>query len=64
MCPNHHVLFDNGAISVADDLLLVSGPGKLIVNPAHHISRDHLAYHREHLTVVLEDPSPNSSQET
>ena len=29
LCPNHHVLFDNGAFSIADDLSLIGLPGGL-----------------------------------
>ena len=57
LCPNHHVLFDNGAISVADDLVLVGIDGRLIVHRNHHVSRRYLAYHREHLAVPSEAQS-------
>lgn len=53
LCPNHHVLFDNGAISIADDLSLAGADNdSLTVHRHHHISLRHLAYHREHLAVV------------
>ena len=53
LCPNHHVLFDNGAISIAEDLTLTgAGNDSLTVHRHHHISLQHLAYHREHLAVV------------
>ena len=55
LCPNHHVLFDNGAISIAEDLSLINDSGSLTVHKDHHISEDHLAYHRKHLAVSLED---------
>ncbi len=51
LCPNHHVLFDNGAISIAEDFSLIGDPGNLTVHRNHHISKEHLAYHREHLLV-------------
>ena len=52
LCPNHHVLFDNGAISIADDLSLIGADqGDLTVRRGHNINRRHLAYHREHLVV-------------
>ena len=54
LCPNHHVLFDNGAVSIADDLSLIGVEGSLSVHRSHHIDRRHLAYHREHLLVALE----------
>ena len=53
LCPNHHVLFDNGAISIADDLSLTgAGNESLAVHRDHRINREHLAYHREHLAVI------------
>lgn len=55
LCPNHHVLFDNGAVSIADDLSLVGGDGKLAVRRDHTLNRRYLAYHREHLAVPPED---------
>lgn len=54
LCPNHHVLFDNGAISVASDLSLIGDARELTVHRNHHIGQRHLAYHREHFAVPLE----------
>jgi len=54
LCPNHHVLFDNGAISIAEDLSLIGMEGHLTVHGSHHIDQRHLAYHRDHLLVALE----------
>jgi putative restriction endonuclease len=48
LCPNHHVMFDKGVFSIADDLTLLGLPGVLRVREAHMIDRSHLAYHREH----------------
>lgn len=55
LCPNHHVLFDNGAVSVAADLTLIGAEGRLACHRDHHINQNHLAYHREYLLVTLED---------
>ena len=56
LCPNHHVLFDNGAIYIADDLSLNGDDTNVLtVHPNHRINRQHLAYHREHLAVVAMD---------
>ena len=53
LCPNHHVLFDNGAISIANDLTLIGADNdSLTVHRHHHINLRYLAYHREHLAVV------------
>ncbi|WAC08086.1 MAG: HNH endonuclease [Thermodesulfobacteriota bacterium] len=46
LCPNHHVLFDYGAFSVSDSLILLGMPGKLSVHPQHIISKKYLAHHR------------------
>lgn len=54
LCPNHHVLFDNGAISIAEDLSLIGIEGRLSIHRSHQINQRHLAYHREHLLVALE----------
>jgi putative restriction endonuclease len=54
LCPNHHVLFDNGAVSISGDLTLIGSEGDLTVHRDHHIDQHHLAYHREHILVVLE----------
>jgi len=55
LCPNHHVLFDNGAISIADDLSLNGDDSDgLTVHRNHQINLDHVAYHREHLAVPHE----------
>lgn len=55
LCPNHHVLFDNGAVSIADDLSLIGDSGNLTVHRDHRINQDYLAYHREHFAVSPED---------
>jgi putative restriction endonuclease len=54
LCPNHHVLFDNGAVSVADDLSLIGAESRLTVHRDHHINRYYLAYHREHFVANRE----------
>lgn len=55
LCPNHHVLFDNGAVSIAGDLSLIGSLGNLTVHKGHDINEEYLAYHREHLAVNLEE---------
>jgi len=54
LCPNHHTLFDLGAISVGDDLTVVdamSGApiGPLLAARRHEVDPAHLRYHREHI---------------
>ncbi|MBG0560863.1 HNH endonuclease [Actinoplanes sp. NEAU-A11] len=50
LCPNCHVLFDNGEIVVNDDLTIVSSQpnrGLLRTSHDHVINLDHLRYHRD-----------------
>lgn len=49
LCPNHHVLFDLGAFSIADDLSLIGRDGKLTTQRGHNIRKEFLLYHREHI---------------
>ena len=48
LCPNHHVLFDLGGFTIADDLALIGLNGTLLTRPTHEIGLAHLAYNREH----------------
>lgn len=48
LCPNHHVLFDYGAFSIADDLSLLGIEGTLKIVRQHEIHIENLRYHREH----------------
>lgn len=47
LCPNHHVLFDYGAISIADDFSLIGYKGKLRTLSTHQIDPAHLAHQRK-----------------
>lgn len=48
LCPNHHVMFDQGVFSVNDDFSLIGILGKLKVINKHPISIAHFQYHRKH----------------
>lgn len=53
LCPNHHVLFDVGMLTISNDLTVAdhaSGVslGRLKEIPEHIIDRQYLAYHRVH----------------
>ncbi|MEV5083121.1 YDG/SRA domain-containing protein [Streptomyces sp. NPDC056159] len=53
LCPNHHVLFDLGMLTIADDLTIPSRAGgshreRLREVATHQIGREYLAYHRTH----------------
>lgn len=47
LCPNHHVLFDLGAFTIADDLSLIGMPGGQL-HSRHHLNNDYLRYRRDH----------------
>ncbi|GLW12002.1 hypothetical protein Misp01_71300 [Microtetraspora sp. NBRC 13810] len=52
LCPNDHVLFDQGAITIQDDLTVINqltgeSRGLLRTIPGHDIDPRYLAYHRE-----------------
>jgi predicted restriction endonuclease len=57
VCPNHHVLFDKGAISVVPNTFVLLQPRekpsigsqKLYVAAWHHVARVHLAYHHQRI---------------
>lgn len=46
LCPNHHVLFDYGAFTIAHDMSLIGLPGSLRTARKHPIDKAHLAYRR------------------
>ena len=48
LCPNCHVLFDQGAITLKDDFTLQGLSGKLRLHSRHSIDVLHVRYHREH----------------
>lgn len=48
LCPNHHVMFDRGAFSIADDLSIVGAlSGKLVLHVKHILNQHNLHYHRQ-----------------
>ena len=47
LCPNHHVLFDYGVFSIADDLSLIGIGGQLRTARSHNIDVRHLVYRRQ-----------------
>lgn len=48
LCPNHHVLFDLGAFTIANDMSLLGLSGKLQTSEEHVIDEECLEYRREH----------------
>ena len=49
LSPNMHVLFDLGAISINDDLMLKGIEGRLTIKDEHDLSKEAIKYHREHI---------------
>ena len=54
LCPNHHVLFDGGALFVQDDLKLDGHPGSLRTAEGHQVDPTQLKYHRDHTIKAKE----------
>lgn len=46
LCPNHHVLFDKGGLTINDDFTLNGYKGRLKVDTSHCINVAFLRYHR------------------
>jgi putative restriction endonuclease len=46
LCPNHHVLFDLGTLTIEDDLRLTGTTDWLRTAKGHTINPEHLRYHR------------------
>jgi putative restriction endonuclease len=46
LCPNHHLLFDTGALTIADDLTVIETGKPLRQVPGHNIHLEHVRYHR------------------
>jgi putative restriction endonuclease len=53
LCPNHHVLFDNGALTLSDDLSVIGLPAGRVVSVRHLIGVEFIRYHREHFGVLI-----------
>lgn len=52
LCPNHHVMFDIGAIGIDEDFNGIGFSGKLKINNTHSIVIKNIQYHREHILMV------------
>lgn len=48
LCPNHHVMFDNGGFAINNNLELIGIKGKLKVIKNHNIDIEFVKYHRNH----------------
>jgi putative restriction endonuclease len=61
LCANHHILFDYGAIWVAETGAVIShrgrSLGRLRLAPSHEVADEHLGYHR---AIIARQPSTES----
>lgn len=53
LCPNHHVLFDDGAITLADDLTVIGLSTPKVLTTKHEVGTEYIRYHREHFGVLI-----------
>ena len=53
VCPNHHVLLDDGAITLADDFRVLGLPGEPKLLVRHNVGKNYLQYHREHFGLLV-----------
>jgi len=54
LCPNHHVMFDNGGFTINSDLTLNGIKGSLFVDGKHELDLSCIEYHRTHYSNNLE----------
>ena len=52
LCPNHHVMFDNGGFTIADDLTLIGIKGKLRAVKKHCIDLSMIKYHYNNFEYI------------
>lgn len=65
LCPNHHVMFDDGMLAIADDGTVIERDHAgtetkrhtLTTHPNHRINPDYLAYHRRHYAMGIDQSS-------
>jgi putative restriction endonuclease len=51
LCPNHHVLFDNGGFTIANDFSFIEIEGELRVVSRHTVDLAFIQYHHEHYSL-------------
>jgi putative restriction endonuclease len=62
LCPNDHVLLDDGAITFTDDLKVEGLEGNPRILIRHEISLECIRYHREHFGALV-DRNPKAATE-
>ena len=53
LCPNHHLLFDAGAITLTDEFRVLGLPGGPKLCIKHNLGKEYVQYHREHFGVLV-----------
>jgi putative restriction endonuclease len=53
LCPNDHVLFDDGAITLADDLTVIGLIPRKKLTIKHEVGIEYVRYHRAHFGVLV-----------
>lgn len=48
LCPNHHVMFDNGVFTISSVLEVIGIEGKFRLHSKHHINKQFFEYHAKH----------------
>lgn len=55
LCPNHHVLFDQFGLTIADNFELIGFPGRLRTHARHRIYLAYVRYHRDLFFAAAEE---------
>ncbi len=52
LCPNHHVMFDKGILSLTDDFKVIGEEYDLVQFKGEHVLKsDNIRYHRDHIFI-------------
>lgn len=57
LCPNHHVLFDDGAITLTDELRVIGLIEEKKLTVKHTLGTEYIRYHREHFGALIQPSS-------
>lgn len=63
LCPNHHVLFDSGAITLADDFKVL-GLERAKLRLSHELGAEYVRYHREHYGSLVDKLQSRADRHT
>ena len=51
LCPNHHVMYDKGVFTIANDFKVLGIEETFTIHPDHKLAKENLAYHKEHIFI-------------